>query len=78
MFSWINIPQAPEATWLEVTTLYVSNYLKRITYSEFDHPEKTIVLRNVPSISVGEELFGIDFKPLIFLSSFYVQTLKGK
>nr|XP_023029307.1 filamin-A isoform X2 [Leptinotarsa decemlineata] len=78
MFSWINIPKVPEATWSEVTTLYIDDYLKTVTHSVIDHEEFPIIYRKVPSIPIGGKGFGVDFTPLTFLSVFYVQTHKAE
>lgn len=78
MFSWIHTAPVPEATWEEVTKLYIENY-KFITVSEFDREIKPVVYgRNVPSIPIGGKGFGVDFTPITFLSCFYVQTKQGK
>lgn len=77
MFSWLNIPEVKEATWSEITTLYV-DFSKTVTHSVFDHEEFPVVYRNVPSIPIGGKGFGVDFTPLTFLSCFYVQSHKGK
>lgn len=77
MFAWINIPKAPEATWSEISTLYLDNFLKDVTYSDVDRAHNPVVLRNVPSIPIGGKGFGIDFTPLSFLSCFHVDSRKG-
>ncbi|KAJ8947152.1 hypothetical protein NQ318_002514, partial [Aromia moschata] len=77
MFSWINIPKVPEATWSEVSTPYVELF-KTVTYSEIDHKENPVVYRNVPSIPIGGKGFGVDFSPLTFLSCYFVQSHKAE
>lgn len=78
MFSWLNIPQPPEATWLDFASLYIGTTKKYIQYSETDGCETPIVLRGVPSIPVGGKGFGVDFTPLTFISCYYIQSTKGK
>jgi hypothetical protein len=77
MFSWLNIPKVPDATWPEFSTLYIE-HPKTITYSEIDREEFPVVYRNVPSLPVGGRGFGLDFTPLTFLSCFSVYSHQGK
>ncbi len=76
MFRWLNIPKVPQATWLEVSKLYIEFY-KTVTYSEIDHEEFPVVYRKVPSIPIGGRGFGVDFTPLTFLSCFSIYTHLG-
>lgn len=76
MFSWLKVPDSPEVNWNDFTQVYV-DYYKNITYSLYDREEKPVVYTNVPSIPIGGKGFGVDFSPITFLSSFYVNTCKG-
>lgn len=66
---------APEA----VATFY-RDFYKSITYSTLDRPEKSICyLDECASLVENEEITpGLDFRPLIFQSLFYVRTREGR
>lgn len=72
MFSWLKLPEPPQATWNDVSTYYLEN-LKCFTYSVLDREEIPVVYLNVPSTPVN----GVDFPSLVYLSQYFVQTHKG-
>lgn len=76
MFSWLKYSEPPQATWSEVTKLFLE-YYKCITYSVIDHEEKACIYLNVPSVPIGGRGFGVDFTPITFLSSYSINTHKG-
>lgn len=76
MFSWLNIPKVPEATWTEFSHIYIELF-KTVTYSEIDHEEFPVVYRKVPSIPVGGKGFGVEFTPLTFLSCYSIYSHLG-
>lgn len=76
MFSWLKSPEPKEATWSEISQAFIE-YYKCITYSVIDHEELPVVYTNVPSLPIVEEGVGVDFKPITFLTCFFIQTHKG-
>lgn len=74
MYRWINLP--PDATWPEISTLFVELY-KTVSHSILDKEIVPVVYTNVPSVPIGGLGFGVDFAPQTILTSYYVQTRKG-
>lgn len=66
----------PEETWEEYNTFYKENY-RFLTFSEFDHLEYVCVYDFEQIVPTWAE-FERDFIPLNFLSSYYMETRKGK
>lgn len=76
MFSWLRTKEPKQATWSEEAKLFL-DFSKCITYSIIDHEENAVIYLNVPSVPIGGKGFGVDFTPITFLSSFYINSHKG-
>lgn len=71
-------PKEVVTTWQELSTFH-RNWLKTITYSEFDRAEKPTCYTQISIKADSKEAKGpgLDFLPLIFQSIFHVETKKG-
>lgn len=76
MFSWLKTAEPKEATWSEISQVYIEKY-KCVTYSDIDREQRPVVYTNVPSVPIGGKGFDVDFEPITFLTSFFIHTHKG-
>lgn len=73
---WTDDNAEVPTTWQEVSTFYKA-WLKNVSCSEFDHPERPICYAKVTQGNEEVPGPGLDFAPLIFQSLFYIETRKG-
>lgn len=78
---WDDDDEEINSTWEEIS-FYYREWLKNITCSEVDYADKPVCYQNANPDSTNGEVNeiptpGLDFKPIIFQSLYYINSRKG-